>query len=161
MVFVVVLALLLTIPLVLVLTLAWIRHVQNPEKSLKNCIISVLLTPIRAFKVGPFRDGEISLNKACAYATKKTKLTDFGPDLTFLRTYQLVLESDIHKALKFSNLGFISARIEMNMTMVRRLKFIDYLKHNPSVLEVPVPGPVFVMVLRKCAACALCDMLQT
>lgn len=134
---------------VVVFVLALIRHKKNPEKSIKNCMISVCLTPIRALKYGPYKEGEISLNKACSYAVKKTKLNDFGSDLQFLHTYDLVLQSDIHKALKFSNLGFISARIEMNMTMVRRLKFIDYLKHNPSVLSVPVPGPVFVMGLPR------------
>ena len=40
------------------------RSIENPEKSLLNSAISILLEPIRFFKLGPFKDGDISLVKA-------------------------------------------------------------------------------------------------
>ena len=44
-------------------------------------------------------------------------------------------------------LGYVMYRLELFMSMTRRLKFIDYLKSVPEVLNIPVPSPVFVLGL--------------
>lgn len=80
------------------------------------------------------------------YASKKTNLNDYGT-LDFKENYAVIFNTNSHlNCMKnISNLGYISARIELNMTMVRRLQIINYLKENPEVLKVPVRSPVFVL----------------
>lgn len=78
------------------------------------------------------------------HAVKKTKLKDFG-DLGFADCYSRLHNSSVHRLEKYSNLGFISARMELNMTMSRRLRLIEYLKVYPDVLNTPVRSPVFVL----------------
>ena len=56
------------------------RKMKSPEKSFKNCCLSVGLTPVRMMKLGPFKQGKISLQSAMQVAMKKAKLTDFGVD---------------------------------------------------------------------------------
>lgn len=125
----------------------WRKH-ANPEKSLFNAFISVAVGPMRWLKLGPYKQGTVDLDKALTYATKKAKLNDFG-DMTFYDNYKAILNTDFQKAQVYSNLGFIMARVEMNMTMVRRLKVVNYLKMIPAVKQVPVRTPVFVLGLPR------------
>lgn len=135
-------------PGLLVLIGAILRKRRYPEKSLKNCAINVALIPLRWFKYGPFKSGKITLEKAMKYAVKKTGLTDFG-NADFVANYAAVLDTEEHQKLKLTNLGYIMYRIEMNMTMVRRLKLIQYMKDVPAVAQVSVREPVFVMGLPR------------
>lgn len=136
------------VPAVLAVVLTLHRWSKYPEKSFYNNFLNVALTPMRWLKLGPFKQGKITLEKAMKYAMKKTKLSDFG-DTTFVKNYELIADSPEMKALELTNIGYFSYRIEMNMTMVRRLKMIDYLKRNPEVLNVSVREPVFVFGMPR------------
>jgi hypothetical protein len=126
------------------------RWRKYPEKSFKNNAISILLNPLRVFKLGPYKHGTLNLEGLIKSSMKKAKLTDFG-DITmqFAKNYKLIMDSAVHKSQVFSNIGYISAELEMKMSWVRRLKFVQYLKDTPAVLDVPVPGPLFVMGLPR------------
>lgn len=138
----------LIFPVLLVLLLAYLRKLRFPEKSYRACLLNISLTPLRYFRIGDFKHGTITLEKAMKYAVKKTKLTDFGGS-DFIANYQTVIDCPAHKKLQLTNIGYIMYRIEMNMTMVRRLKFIQYLKDVPEVKEIPIRSPVFVMGLPR------------
>lgn len=126
------------------------RKLRSPEKSWKNSIINVALTPLRIFKIGPYAHGKISLEGSMKAAIKKTKLNDFGgKGADFVEMYNKIMNSPSFKKQKFHNLGYISANIEISMTLARRLTFVDYLKRNPGVLDIPVRSPVFVMGLPR------------
>lgn len=134
---------------ILVLILTILRKKRYPEKSFYNNFLNVALTPMRTFRLGPFKQGNnITLEKAIKYAIRKTKLNDLG-DSTFMKNYSVILDTPAHKSLKLTNLGYIMYRLEMNMTMVRRLKLIEYLKQNPSIKDIPVRSPVFVMGMPR------------
>lgn len=128
------------------------RTFKNPEKSLVNSAISIALTPFRFFKIGPYKDGNISLKNALNYASRKAKLTDWGVEPSkpnFQDVYRMVMQSSEYAKQTFTNLGFIFARSEMNLSFVRRLKFVQYMKTNPDLLRVKVRAPVFVMGLPR------------
>lgn len=139
---------LLTPGLLLVL-LALKAKLTYPEKSMFYCFLNTFLLPLRLFKLGPYRHGTVTLEKAMKYAMKKTKLQDFGPT-TFTDSYAVIANTETHKSLKLTNVGHIQYRLELNMSMCRRLKFIQYLKDVPAVANVKVPTPVFVMGLPRC-----------
>jgi hypothetical protein len=82
------------------------------------------------------------------YAVQKTKLSDFGGE-GFKELYDSIMSSPRYLEQCYSNLGYISGSIEINMGMVRRLRTVEYFKRVPAVLKVPVPGPVFVMGLPR------------
>jgi hypothetical protein len=128
-----------------------IRSIKNPEKSLINSAISILLEPLRFLKLGPFCDGEITLDKVLKYAEKKAKLVDFGDQdrPNFIDYYKMIMNCKEYKDEKFTNLGYIFARNELNLSFVRRLKFVDYIKKNPEILKTKVTSPVFVMGLPR------------
>ncbi len=135
-------------PLFLFIFFVLQRKQKYPEKSLFNSFLNIALTPLRALKYGPFKQGKISLEKAMKYAVKKTKLTDFG-DMTFADSYNTIDNTATHKSLILTNLGYIMARLELNNSMVRRLQLIQYLKDVPEVTKIPVPSPVFVLGLPR------------
>lgn len=124
------------------------RKSRHPEKTLFNCFANNALAPFRFFRIGPFKQGKIGIEAAMKHAVKKTKLKDFG-DLGFADCYSKVHNSSVHRVEKYSNIGFVSARMELNMTMSRRLRLIEYLKRFPKVLETPVRSPVFVLGLPR------------
>jgi hypothetical protein len=136
------------VPLVLVGLLTFIRKAQYPEKSLLHSFLNVILGPMRMFKIGPYKQGKLTLEKAMKYATKKAKLDDFG-DLSFLDSYKAIFDTETHKKLKLTNIGYIMYQIELNQTMLRRLTFLKYLKDVPAILNIPVRSPVFVLGLPR------------
>lgn len=143
-----VIAVILLFPVVLTGILILWRATRYPEKSLYNSFLNVILTPLRLMKLGPFKQGRISIDKAMKYAMKKTKLTDFG-NPNFAESYSLILDTPTHKSMKFSNLGYIMNRLELNLSMIRRLKMLQYLKEMPEILNIPVRSPVFVFGLPR------------
>ena len=124
---------------IVVLIAAIKRNRKYPEKNLKHCLINVILTPLRHFNLGPFKSGKLNIQKSCGYAMKKTGLKDFG-GTSFIATTEIIMRSETHRKQKLSNLGYLSSRIELNMNLVRRLKFVEYLKKNPDVLGMPLKG---------------------
>ena len=54
------------------------RKLNSPEKSWLNCTVNIALSPLRYFRVGPFKQGKLSLQSSIKYAMRKSKLTDFG-----------------------------------------------------------------------------------
>jgi hypothetical protein len=135
-------------PIVVVGLLTFIRSLHYPEKTWFHSFLCVVLAPMRMFKLGPFKHGKLSLEKAMKHASRKTKLDDFG-DLSFLDSYNAIFSTETHKKLKLTNIGYIMYQIELNQTMYRRLTFIKYLKDVPEVLNVPVRSPVFVLGLPR------------
>ena len=129
----------------------YLRKRRYPEKSYLNNAVNLMLAPARLLGLGPFKNGALTMKNALKYAVKKLKkqnLTDFG-SLDFAAAYDAILSTETQTRQQYTNLGYISGRIELNMTMVRRLKFVDYLKKVPAVAAVPVPSPVFVMGLPR------------
>ena len=88
------------------------------------------------------------MKNAMKFAMKKTKLTDFG-DTTFVSNFSVVMDGDAQKKLKYHNIGYVMAQLELNNTMVRRLSFMQYLKDAPEVLDIKVRKPVFVVGLPR------------
>jgi hypothetical protein len=88
------------------------------------------------------------IHQSLKYATKKTKLNDFG-GTEFIDAYTLIMTSPEQMSEKYTNLGYITAKIELGMGWVRRLKQIKYLTDHPDVRNVPVREPVFVMGLPR------------
>lgn len=132
------------------LALALRRCQRNPEKTFLYCLVCECLTPLRMFRIYPFSDGELTLDKCLQVAIKKAKCSDFGdPTMQFVENYKCILNSEEHRQQSFTNLGYISARIEVVMTFARRLKFVEYMKANPQVEKVPVTSPVFVTGLPR------------
>ena len=127
------------------------RYLRGHHKSFKNCAINVALGPLRFFKLGPYTYGDkmvTDLDASMKYAMKKTKLDDFGGS-EFIDNYKLIMNSEQQKKEVYTNLGYISAKIELSMGWVRRLKLVDYVKRHPDVTNVPVRSPVFVMGLPR------------
>ena len=88
------------------------RTMMNPEKSLLNSALSIALTPVRYFKLGPYKYGsKITLSGALKYAMKKAKLNDFGvtKEANFQEHYELIMNSKEYKDQQLTNLGFIFA----------------------------------------------------
>jgi len=144
----------------LALTLALVdRKRRYPEKSWLNNAVNLLLSPARALKVGPYKNGALTLQNALKYAVHKSKLSDFG-GMEFADAYEAIASTLTQQRQRYTNLGYISGRIELNMTMVRRLKFVEYLRQVPAVSKVPVPSPVFVMGLPRTGTTLLHRLLS-
>ncbi len=118
----------------------FLQQRKSPEKTWLNCFINEVLRPLRFFRLGPYSHGEkqlTDLNRVLNYAKKKVKLDDIG-DPEFKEHYYSIMQSDVQRKQKYTNLGYISASIELNMNFCRRLNFIQYLKDVPAVKNIEV-----------------------
>ena len=124
------------------------RKINYPEKSYLYCFLNAILAPLRLLKLGPYSISANDLDAFMKRATKMTKLTDFG-GTEFVYSYKLLLDTDYHKSLVYSNLGYIAAQLDVIFVLVARLRKTQYIKENPGILNVPVREPVFVMGLPR------------
>lgn len=139
------------LPIGIFVVLTYKRYARGNHKTLKNCAINVALGPLRYFRVGPYAYGDrmvTDIDISMKYAMKKTKLTDFG-GTQFAEAYKRIMNSPEQQREVYSNLGYISAKIELSMGWVRRLKVVDYMQRHKDVAAVPVRSPVFVMGLPR------------
>ena len=136
------------VPLVVAVLATIRRKSKNPEKSWHLCLLNVVLYPLQLLGVGPFKAGKLTLEKAMKYAIKKTKLSDFG-ETRFVKNYQLVTDTPTYKSLQLTPIGYFSYRIELNMTMCRRLMHVDYVKRFPQVLNTAIREPLFVIGMPR------------
>lgn len=130
----------------LVVTLTIIHKRKNPNDNYRASLLSTLLVPLRLLKIGPYSSGDITMEKAMKRAMNKTGLSDFG-DLTFVETYKKVTDTAFFQNLTLSNMGYLVAKTELEILLVKRLKFVDYMKNSPEVLKIPLKNPVFVFGL--------------
>lgn len=123
----------------------------DDEKSYFAALINVVLFPIRKCRLGVFGNGDkICFEKLMEAAMKRTQLRDFGDNLLgFVDAHKTISDLDFYKALKFSNIGFLTASSELSQTLVRRLNFIQCLKENPAISHVRIESPVFVFGLGR------------
>jgi hypothetical protein len=101
--------------------------------------------------LGHFKDGEKGvrdIQTIAKNAMEKTGLSDFG-GAEFMENYSNMFNTPSHKKSQFSNLGYIGAKIEMGLSLERRLKLVQYIKDYPEVLKIPVRTPLFVMGLPR------------
>lgn len=133
--------------LVALFAIVQVKKGSMPEKTWWNCFISTCLGPFRYLNLGPY-SLPMTLSNAVQAAIKETKLNDFG-ETEFTSNYEVVMDGSEQKKLRYHNIGFIMAKLELTMTMVRKLKFVQYLKDCPEVLTVPVRKPVFVVGLPR------------
>ncbi len=136
------------VPILLLVIFAFKQYLRHPEKNFKNAMIEVGLYPMRLARLGPYSSGKLDLNRSVLAAVKKTKLSDFD-GTQFVENYRLVMNGEDYKKQRFSNVGYISAKVELYITWVRRLRLVQYLKENPEILDVPVTSPIFVMGLPR------------
>jgi hypothetical protein len=135
------------IPAVIFALIVAKSKIDYPEKSLFYCFLNACMFPARFLRFGAFRE-EVTLENAMKHAMNETKLSDFG-DTTFVDSYSLLVKTPTHQSLKLTNLGCFMYHKELNMSMNRRLKFIQFLKDCPLVSKIRVPTPVFVMGLPR------------
>lgn len=140
----------LNIVLLFVITFLMIRKfkIKNPEKSYQLAVIDTLMYPFRLLKIGPFKYGEWTLQKALQYSSDATKLTDYG-DLSFVQNYKVVHDTVTFRKIKITNLGRFLYFNEFDLFLTRRLKMIDYFKAHSEVLKIPIKSPVFVFGLGR------------
>ena len=138
---------------VLIPILAFVLMVLNrkknyPEKSIFNCFLNIALGPLRMLRLGPYKQGSLTMDKAIKYALKKVKGAELE-DMSFVDNFRVLTETDTYKSLKMTNLGYILCRLESNLTVTRRLKFLTYIKEMPQIQNVPLRSPVFVTGLPR------------
>lgn len=124
------------------------RKINHPEKSYLYCFLNAILAPLRLLKLGPYSTGPSDMDAFMKKATKMTKLTDFG-GTDFVHGYNLLLDTKFHQSLVYSNLGYIAAQLDVIFVLVARLRKTQYIKENPTILNVPIREPVFVMGLPR------------
>jgi hypothetical protein len=134
--------------LVVVLIKIIAQTAKYPEKGVWVAVLDTLFIPLRLLRIGPFKDGKISLDVIMKSVMKETKLSDFG-DLSFVESFKVITESALQKSLTFSNIGYIMAFAEYTTNLTRRVQLIDYLKKAPEVLVIPIKSPVFVFGLGR------------
>lgn len=85
-------------------------------------------------------------------AHQETGLHDFGDNLDFVGAYKRVAALPVYQSQTLTNFGFLNARMEMKMLLLRRLQAVDYGKRFPQVFDTPLKAPVFVFGLGRYSA---------
>ena len=127
----------------------YLRYLNDPKKSLLYHFADLLLTPLRFLRLWKYKQGRLSLDNSIKYAQKKTKLHDFGEGSTMYENYSKIWNMPEQQNQVPSNLGYLSAQVELNMTFVRKLRTVQWFKDVPEYAQTPVRSPIFVTGLPR------------
>lgn len=134
---------------------------RNPDKSYPIALLNIILGPMRAFGLGPYQHGDFTPEIMMKAIAAGVGLDDFG-DLAFLTAYHAVNKlPNFIPPSQYTNFGYIMAIVEFELGMTRRLKVTDYLKHNPTVTQIPVHEPIFVFGLGRSGTTFLHRLLHS
>jgi hypothetical protein len=130
--------------LILFIGSVFYRKWRNPEKTLWNSFLNIALNPFKNFKSGPFKN-DLTPEIALLEAEKETGLADNGESENVVALYQKLLNAEVQRSLRFSNIGFLICQGELKDTMKRRLQVLHFIKQCPEILLIPVKSPVFII----------------
>jgi hypothetical protein len=146
-IFLFILAVLVVTVVAVITSILW-HKMKYPEKSYTIAYLNTILAPLRWFNLGPFIYGKFDHESMMDIVMKETKLTDFG-DLQFIDAYRSINTLPDFQSQRYTNLGYLLAIGEVAVNLTRRLKMMDYLKHNPTVVDVPIRSPIFIFGLGR------------
>jgi hypothetical protein len=101
----------------------------------------------------------LSAEALIAAASKRTGLTDFGPD--DFRQGLDVLVSSLDGEAQLTTIGRIAARKRILGLLETRLRLIDHRKRNASVADEAIVRPLFVLGLPRTGTTVLYGMLAS
>ncbi len=103
---------------------------------------------------------EVDLSAAALLdaARQKTGLADFGDEADWKEGFTRLLH-DLHEESRLNKAGRVIAFGELLRHLENRLRVTQDIKRNPSILEVEIRKPVFVVGLPRTGSTILHDLL--
>eukprot|EP01031_Cornospumella_fuschlensis_P027489 gene27489-33194_t len=140
----------LVLAAVLLARFIW-RKYRSPTRPILTVFLDALFDLPAVFKIG-FWKHPFSISYAITEAIKETRLTEFGFDENgeFVERYELTRKHGLDKSgAVISPAGHVLGQQAFLKKMRERLFFVDFLKRHPSVLEVKLKAPIFVIGLTR------------
>ena len=103
-------------------------------------------------------EAAFDLDSVLDAAREEAGLGDFG-DTGFTEALAKVLEC-VRRDLRFSDTGFMAFQANIRRWLVNRLRYVDGVKKNPTVLEEDVSDPIVVLGMPRCGTTKMQRLLS-
>lgn len=125
-----------------------------------TCVLDTLFYIPHVMEIGPWGEPN-DINTAIVKAIKATGLKDVGStECAFMARYSTARTAGYRNAkATYSPTGYLIALNSLQKRMEMRLKFVDYLKKHPKVLDVKMEDPVFVIGFPRTGTTFLHELL--
>ena len=137
------------------------RKQNSPNRPTLTCFLDSVCEIFMFLKIGPWATAP-DINVAMKNAMKETGLTDWGSknDLTFAQRYNTVRTVGLKKSkAKYSPIGHYYVQQSLTRRMASRLQLFDYLKRHPTIEQIKLKSPVFVIGFPRTGTTFLHEML--
>ena len=146
----------------IVLTDSVVRKLREKKKPYITCLLDSSLAICSYLGISHWgRPNDITT--AVQNAMKKTKLNDLGGNnkgVEMISRYTVVRNIGLEKSkARYSPLGHYIAMEVLQKRMECRLQFIEYLKKHPTINDVKVNSPVFVIGFPRTGTTYLHELL--
>eukprot|EP01039_Chlorochromonas_danica_P004123 gene4123-4519_t len=139
----------------LIVRFVW-RKVRSPSRPLLTVFLDTLCDLPHFFSLGPWSRPADIIN-AVSSAIKETNLTDFGQEEgqegevnDFIQRYDATRKYGLANShARYSPAGYLIIQQVFVKKMKERLQLIDYIKHHPSINNIKLKPPVFVIGLTR------------
>ena len=137
------------------------RKRDSPHRPSLTCFLDAVCEIFMFLRIGPWATPP-DINQAMKLAMKETGLTDWGTksDLTFAQRYNTVRTVALKKSkAKFSPIGHYYVLQSLTRRMTGRLQLFEYLKKHPTIQQIKLKSPVFVIGFPRTGTTFLHEML--
>jgi len=157
----------LVIVIIIVIDVAvrlYFRIRRNPSRPTLTCILDTLCQYLLLLKVGPWADNP-DIHHAIKRALNYSNLKDFwiddcNRDSRFIDRYDVVRTVGLRESqAKYSPAGHFYVLQALMRRMIVRLNFVDYWKKHPSIGDVQMKPPVFVIGFTRTGTTILHELL--
>ena len=138
-----------------------LRMRNSPNRPALTCFLDALCESFMYFKIGTWSTAP-DIHAAMKIAMKETGLTDWGTrnNFGFAQRYNTVRTVGLKKSkAKFSPIGHYYVLQSLTRRMTTRLQLFDYLKKHPTIQNIKLKSPVFVIGFPRTGTTFLHEML--
>ena len=137
------------------------RRKNNPHRPTLTSFLDAMCEIFLFIRIGPWAYPP-DIDAATKLAMKETGLTDWGTtdNFDFVKRYNAVRTAGMMKShARFSPVGHYYVLSSLVRRMATRLKLFGYLKKHPTIQQIQMKAPVFVIGFPRTGTTFLHEML--
>jgi hypothetical protein len=137
-----------------------IRRRANSNRPVLTILLDTLVEIPAALKIGPWKEPP-NVHTALEMAFKETGLTDLGTtDMGFVERYAVAKTVGLERShVRYSPMGTYVIQNSIMQRFTYRLRLVDYFKKHPSIADVKLKAPIFVIGFPRTGTTYLHELL--
>lgn len=137
------------------------RKLFSGTKPVITCFVDAICFYPQYFRLSYWHENGLDVRGLIENVKKSSGLSDFGGDeMGMIKRYQPLLTTGVKQSgVTLSPFGVLTCAVTLEKLILIRLKMVDYINRHPSILNIKLKCPVFVVGFPRTGTTFLHELL--